>query len=199
MSIKIIGITGPSGAGKSELSRILKKRLVPCIDADKVYHSLLTPESDCTAALVCEFGEEILDENGAPDRKKLGNIVFSSPQKLEKLNSIVLHFVIENIKASISALDDAGEKNVAVDAPTLIESGFHLECDTVVSVLADTEKRIERIRERDKISKEAAEKRIFSQHPDEFYISHSDIVISNNASSEEFLKEAEEVLSEILR
>lgn len=198
MDIKIIGLTGPSGAGKSEFCQALKNRLVPFIDADKVYHSLLTPSSECTNALVSEFGAEILDVEGAPDRKKLGAIVFSSKEKLEKLNSLVLHFVIENMRATISALDAAGVKNVLVDAPTLIESGFHLECDTVISVIAPRESRIERILLRDGITREAAEKRVDSQHQDEFYITHSDIVIKNDSSPEELLARANEVLDAIL-
>ena len=97
MSIKIIGVTGPSGAGKSYLSGVLSKREIPTVDADGVYHSLLTKDSDCTRALVAEFGDSILDKNGAPDRKKLGAIVFNSKEKLERLNSIVLGFVIVKI------------------------------------------------------------------------------------------------------
>lgn len=198
MPINVIGLTGPSGAGKSELCRLISKRAIPCIDADKVYHSLLTPDSPCTEALTEEFGREILDGSGTPDRKKLGEIVFSSKEKLERLNSIVLRFVIENIKTTIAALDNAGVKNIIIDAPTLIESGFHLECDVVVSVIASRESRIKRICERDGINEDAAKKRVDSQHPDEFYISHSDIVISNDSSADDFAALAEEYLSKIL-
>lgn len=197
--MNVIGVTGPSGAGKSELCRLVRKMHIPFIDADEVYHSLLVCGSECTIALTEEFGEGILDENGVPDRNKLGAIVFSSKEKLEKLNEIVLHFVIDNIKTTIAALERAGVKNVVVDAPTLIESGFDRECDTVISVLAPKEERLRRILLRDGITQENAKKRIDAQKKDEFYIENSDVIIENSSTAEDFLARAEEVLKTILK
>ena len=46
----VIGITGPSGAGKGEVSRILNEKYgFPVLDADKIYHSLVSAPSDCTS------------------------------------------------------------------------------------------------------------------------------------------------------
>ena len=198
MPIKVIGLTGPSGAGKSSVCRVAKKENIPFIDADKVYHSLLTAGSDCTQALVLEFGNGILDSNGAPDTKRLAAIVFSSEEKLTRLNSLVLHFVIEKLRLMISELEASSEKCVIVDAPTLIESGFHKECDIVVSVIAPRTDRIGRICARDGISIENAEKRVVSQHPDEFYITHSDIVIINDADEDALEEKTRDLIDRIL-
>lgn len=198
MSIKIIGVTGPSGAGKSCLSTLFSEKGLPVIDADKVYHSLLKKDSECTKALVGEFGAEILNENGEPDTKKLGAIVFSSDEKLKRLNSLVLGFVIKEINGMISRLDADGHSAVAVDAPTLIESGFSKECDCVISILASAEKRIERICLRDNISREKALMRVNAQKKDDFYISNSDLVITNDGSTSEFFARAKEALREFL-
>ena len=198
MSIKIIGVTGPSGAGKSCLSTLFSEKGLPVIDADKVYHSLLKKDSECTKALVGEFGAEILNENGEPDTKKLGAIVFCSDEKLKRLNSLVLGFVIKEINGMISRLDADGHSAVAVDAPTLIESGFSKECDCVISILASAEKRIERICLRDNISHEKALMRVNAQKKDDFYISNSDLVITNDGSTSEFFARAKEALREFL-
>ena len=198
MSIKIIGVTGPSGAGKSCLSTLFSEKGLPVIDADKVYHSLLKKDSECTKALVGEFGAEILNENGEPDTKKLGAIVFSSDEKLKRLNSLVLGFVIKEINGMISMLDADGHSAVAVDAPTLIESGFSKECDCVISILASAEKRIERICLRDNISREKALMRVNAQKKDDFYISNSDLVITNDGSTSEFFARAKAALQEFL-
>ena len=198
MSIKIIGVTGPSGAGKSCLSTLFSEKGLPVIDADKVYHSLLKKDSECTKALVGEFGAEILNENGEPDTKKLGAIVFSSDEKLKRLNSLVLGFVIKEINGMISRLDADGHSAVAVDAPTLIESGFSKECDCVISILASAEKRIERICLRDNISREKALMRVNAQKKDDFYISNSDLVSTNDGSTSEFFARAKEALREFL-
>ena len=196
--MNVIGITGPSGAGKSELCRLAKQKNIPYIDADAVYHSLLVRGSACTRALIGEFGEDILDGCGAPDTKKLGGIVFSSAEKLERLNEIVLHFVIDDIKKTIAALESQNARNVIVDAPTLIESGFHKECDTVVSVLAPKEERLRRICLRDGITPENAKRRIDAQKDDTFYTQHSDTVIRNDSTPEDFLSRAEALFANIL-
>ncbi len=199
MAIRIIGVTGPSGAGKSYLSLVLKKKGLPVIDADGVYHSLLTKNSDCTLALVNEFGKEILDADGAPDTKKLGAIVFSSEEKLKKLNSLVLGFVIVKIKEIIAELDKKGESAVIVDAPTLIESGFSKECDAVVSVLSSKEKRIERIIMRDGISYEKAVMRVSAQKDDSFYKDNSHFVLTNDGDTESFESEIGILFENVLK
>lgn len=198
MSIKIIGVTGPSGAGKSYLSGVLSKREIPTVDADGVYHSLLTKDSDCTRALVAEFGDSILDKNGAPDRKKLGAIVFNSKEKLERLNSIVLGFVIVKIKELIAEFEKQGCFAVIIDAPTLIESGFSEECDVVVSVLSSKEKRIARIIERDEISHDKALMRVLAQKDDKFYKSNSHFVLFNDGDENEFERKINVLFDSIL-
>ncbi len=200
MAIKIIGITGPSGAGKSYLSSVLKHKGLPIIDADRVYHSLLTKDSDCTRALVGEFGAEILDrQSSAPDTKKLGAIVFSSEEKLKRLNSLVLGFVIVKIKEMIAEFDRQGSSAVIVDAPTLIESGFSKECDVVVSVLSTKDKRIERITLRDGISYEKALMRVSAQKDDEFYKSNSHFVLFNDCDRDTFECQINELFENIFK
>ena len=198
MSINIIGITGPSGAGKSLLCTYLAEKNIPVINADEVYHSLLVKNSPCTVALACEFGADILSPDGTPDRKKLGAIVFSSDEKLEKLNSIVLGFVIDRINEIIRSFEARGEKNVVLDAPTLIESGFSRECNTVVSVLAPRAERIERIMTRDNISEEAALMRVNAQKSDEFYIENSSCVIMNDSGADELYKSFDKLFAQIV-
>lgn len=195
--INIIGITGPSGAGKSMLCTYLAEKSIPVINADEVYHSLLVKDSPCTAALADEFGEGILAVDGTPDRKKLGAIVFSSDEKLERLNSIVLGFVIDKINKIIRSLAHKGAKTVVLDAPTLIESGFSRECDTVVSVLAPKQERIERIKLRDNITEEAALMRVNAQKSDDFYRENSHYVIMNDSGSDELYNSFDKLLAEI--
>lgn len=194
--MKIIGITGPSGAGKSLLSAAFQKLSIPCIDADGVYHSLLVPPSSCLDALKKAFGNDIFAFDGSLDRAALRNIVFSDEEKLRLLNSTVLSFVLDKTRKMIAELEKAGHEVVAFDAPTLIESGFNVECDTVISVLAPADVRLERIMKRDGISKEAAMLRINAQKQDEFYISHSDGILINDGSPEQLEKELASLLRE---
>ncbi|MBE6547022.1 MAG: dephospho-CoA kinase [Ruminococcaceae bacterium] len=191
----IIGITGPSGAGKSMLSDYLKERGLPVLDADAVYHELLLPPSPCLDALRSAFGSDIFFDDGTLNRRALSDIVFHDKAKLTRLNETVLGLVLAELRQRIAALAKAGETAVAVDAPTLIESGFHRECSAVVSVLAPAELRLARIMERDGLSPEAAQARLQAQQKDGFYRAHSQYILINEGRQEEFFAKCDELLS----
>ena len=188
--MKIIGITGPSGSGKSLLCKHLADSGIPCIDADAVYHGMLLPPSRCIDALVRVFGADLLAENGEIDRKTLSARVFSDPEQLKILNETVLPIVVDEINAIIASLISDGAKTVAVDAPTLIESGFYRSCDMIIAVIAPAEARIERIMARDGISEERARQRVLSQKDDDFYSSVADITIFNGKNEADFAETA---------
>ena len=194
MGIRIIGITGPSGAGKSLFCDRLKKYGIDTINADEVYHSLLIPPSPCLDAIRAVFGDSVFLPDGSLDRGALGTVVFSSHDKLELLNKTVLGFVLDKMEKMIASLEEEGKKFVFLDAPTLIESGFNKKCDTVISILSPKETRIARIAARDNISDSKAKERVLAQHDDEFYISHSDVILENTSDEASFIKKADDFL-----
>lgn len=80
-----------------------------------------------------------------------------------------------------------------LDAPLLFETGLHLICSPVVVVATSPEKQIARLMERDKCSREAAERMIAIQKPQEEKISRADIVLYNNGSVEELHTQLQQV------
>ena len=90
-----------------------------------------------------------------------------------------------------------GFDTVAVDAPTLIESGFYKECSSVISVLAPKEIRLLRIMERDCLTEEKAMLRINAQKSDDFYREYSNVVIENTGNLKQFKKEIETVIKNL--
>ena len=197
MPIKIIGVTGPSGSGKTMLCKFFEKQNIPAIYADALYHSMLVPPSDCLSAIRRVFGEAVFRTDGTLDRKKLGGIVFSDPEKLEILNKTVLSYVIAEIRRIVSDYEKAGHGIVIVDAPTLIESGFDTECAAVIAVLADKNKRIERIWARDGITEGEAEKRASAQKDDTFYVSAADFIFHNDGDPSLFEENAAALLGKL--
>ena len=172
---RLIGITGGSGCGKSHLSELLRKRGIPVIDCDLVSREIMAKDTPC-AKEVTEFFSKGILENGEINRRKLGGIVFSDPQKLEKLNEITHKYILADIYNRIKK-----EKStiVCIDGATLIESG--IECDMMVGILADKDIRKERIMARDSLCEEDAEYRIAAQKEDSFYIKNCDFVVYNNS------------------
>lgn len=178
--MKIIGLTGQSGAGKGAVSAILARNGFLCIDCDDVYHSLLIPPSKCLDEIKKTFGDGVIKRDGTLDRKKLGEAVFSDEEKLKKLNEITLHRVIDKCLEIIREKGDGGYVAAVLDAPTLYESGFDRECDTVLAVTADEETRISRIISRDGIDRKSALERIHAQKDESSYTSRADYVIRND-------------------
>ena len=189
--MKIIGITGPSGSGKTVLAKYFESIGVPTVDADKVYHSMLTPPSECLDAIRQNFGSDVFFADGSLNRVALGTIVFNDSKKLELLNYTVLDMVLDRIRDMIKDLEKQGYSAVIVDAPTLIESGFDKECSVVVSVIAPIEERTVRISQRDKISESKAKERVLAQKNDDFYTKHSDFVIHNDGVEADLLTKIE--------
>lgn len=194
----VIGITGPSGAGKGEVSRILRERYgFAVIDADKVYHDLVSFPSPCLEEIRVEFGDSVIDSEGSLNRHALAKMVLGeeNAQRLDVLNCITHKYVVSEIKEFIA---DYKEKDCdcVIDAPLLFEAKLDDECDFTVCVLADRELRAERISCRDKISIEDALLRISSQKNDEYYMSQSDYIICNDGSTDQLEVALNRILSE---
>lgn len=189
----IIGLTGPTGSGKSTVCTAAAQLGYTVIDCDAVAHAV-TENGEPLAALVAEFGERILHADGTLNRKELAEQAFADKAHTERLNRIVLPFVVDELKRRLAAL---GDQRVLLDAPTLYESGANALCDKVIAVLADKNVRMERIIRRDKLSTFMALLRLSAGKPDEFYRNKADILLVNNGTKAEFLEAAQTVLNQI--
>lgn len=176
-----IGLTGSMAAGKSTVSTILFDLGFYIIDADKTAHKALTFPK-VIAELEAAFGNGILDENGAANRKALANIAFSSPQNTDTLNSIIHPRVFEAMLKEAQEAEAAGRAHIVFDVPLLFETGFERHCDKVLCVIADDETRYERIMLRDGLSRTEAAARLARQMPQEEKAALSDAVIINDGS-----------------
>ena len=195
--MKIIGLCGGSGSGKGVVSSLFLEYNIPSIDTDAVYRELTSGESECLKALSLEFGNEIIADDGALNRKKLASVVFSgdnSSIKLKKLNEITHRFILDEARRRLLQYERQGCCAAIVDAPVLFESGFDDECDFTVCVVADRETRISRIIQRDGISRVAAEQRINSQIPDSELVSKCDYAVYNNSGPDALRPQIERIV-----
>ena len=194
----VIGITGPSGAGKGKASEILKSKYgFSIIDADNVYHSLVSKPSDCLDEIKLEFGDSVIDAHGALDRASLRKLVFGEEnrERLLLLNSITHKHVVNEIKNIISSLADTVSVCV-IDAPLLIEAGLCSVCDFTIAVIANKNIRAQRISCRDSISIDDAMLRISSQKEDEYYIQNTCHFVKNNGDEKYLTSSLYKILSE---
>ncbi|MCL1936582.1 MAG: dephospho-CoA kinase [Defluviitaleaceae bacterium] len=177
----IIGLTGPTGSGKSKVAGLFKDYNAHILDVDKYGHIALEHKQD---EIVSFFGYGILKTAGSAleiDRKKLGEIVFSSNSNLEILNNIVHKHITELVYKDVyKKLNESNGNIIIIDAALLFNLKLHLICTHTILVLCSKKKRLQRIMKRDKISKETAMNRIKSQEDYRKFKSIVDVVIFNN-------------------
>ena len=176
----VIGLTGSIGTGKSEAARQLEALGASIISADEVGHEAYTPNTEAWELVIAAFGDDILQDDGDIDRRKLGAIVFSDPGQLEKLNQIMHPRMARMVADKIEVLRDQGVNVVVVEAALLFEAGW----DTLVEEVWVTDSPehivIGRLKERNGLSEEEAKKRINSQMGRAERIERSDFVINNS-------------------
>ena len=198
----VIGLTGPTGAGKSIVSGILERNGIPVIDTDKVSRLVYEKGGACLAELVDAFGEGILAPDGTLDRKALASEVFESKEhteKLARLNSISHRHILARVDQWLEEKKQEGHCAAAVDAPQLFESGYDKSCDFIIGVVADKDKRIERIKARDNIDTDTALARVRSQHSDGFFEKSCSVVFHNDKSEAELEAEMAEIIEKLGR
>ncbi|NKE69377.1 dephospho-CoA kinase [Candidatus Manganitrophus noduliformans] len=161
-----VGLTGGIASGKSTVSRLFRETGAFVIDADEIAHAVIRKGAPAYAGVVEAFGAAILDKKGEIDRKRLGEIVFNDARRRERLNQLVhphVYAQAEKEKRAIAAAHP--EAVILFDVPLLIETGAHREMDLVIVVYADRATQIERLIERDGLTREEAERRIDAQMP----------------------------------
>lgn len=84
-----IGLTGGIGCGKSTVANLFAARGATIVDTDEIAHSLTAPGGAAMPALLAQFGDGAADANGAMDRAKMRELVFSDPQAKARLEAIL--------------------------------------------------------------------------------------------------------------
>jgi len=120
----VIGLTGGIGTGKSVVARILEEQGAVILDADRLGHEVYLPGMPAYDDIVAEFGPEVVAEDGKIDRKKLGPIVFSSPEKLARLNAITHPRMKEMMRERLAEAERAGSRIAVLEAALLFDAGW---------------------------------------------------------------------------
>jgi len=187
-----VAITGNIASGKSYVQKILEDKGFKVFDADKISHKLLENNEKL---IIKAFSDFDITEGEKISRQKLGKLVFNDENLRKKLENI-LH---PEIRKEILNLFKENEKEefVFVGIPLLYEAEMNDLFDKVIVVCTDENIRIQRILDRDNLSKDEALKRINSQMPQEEKVKLADFVIENNSDIETLEKNMCEILKQI--
>jgi dephospho-CoA kinase len=190
----VIGLTGGIASGKSTVSKMLKEMDITVIDADVEARLAVEKGEPAYQKIVAEFGDDILLDNEGIDRQKLGSIIFHNSEKRQLLNGIVHPEVRARMFNKIDTANKQGEKVVILDIPLLFESKLTSMVEKTILVYVDKPIQLQRLMERNQLSKEEAEARVNSQMPLSEKIALADVVIDNNGSIEETNRQLNEIL-----
>ena len=192
-----VAITGNIASGKSEVEKMLLNMGFKVADTDKINHFILMSDYSAILEIKQAFkDEDILDENGAISREKLGRIVFSSLEKKLKLEEI-LHKRIFN-KVEDFFKENANRDIVFVSIPLLFETNQQDIFDKIIFVSADVDVRVDRLIKRNGYTKEYALTRINAQDDELSKIQKSDFVIFNNSNFINLQNQVRSILEKLI-
>jgi dephospho-CoA kinase len=172
----MIGLTGGIGSGKSIVAKIFTTLGIPVFNADEEAKHIMQTSPSIKAKLIKQFGTDIYIEHGL-DKEKLASIVFNDSFQLQLLNAIVHPVTIQ------AAKDWAAKQTspyVIKEAALIFESAAADGLFKVIGVTAPLSLRIQRVMQRDGVSKEQVEARMQHQISDTIKMRLCDYVIQNN-------------------
>jgi dephospho-CoA kinase len=192
-----VALTGAIATGKSYVLGLLRQRGIPCLDADELAHGVMAPGTEATGAIAELFGD-VLDENGAVDRRKLGPLVFADPGARRQLEAIVHPAVYRAIAAGLRAFELTERPPiVVVDIPLLYETGHQADFAKVIATTCSDATQLSRLEDRG-LSPEAARQRLDSQLSAAEKASRADFVIDTDGSYEATRLQVDAILAELV-
>src|SRR5437867_1754966 len=182
----VIGLTGGIGTGKSVVAEILREQGAEILNADLVGHEAYLPGAPAYEDIVAEFGQDVVAKDGTIDRKRLGPIVFSSPDKLARLNAITHPRMKEMMREKLSEAERMGTRIAVLEAALLFDASWDDLTDEVWVTVVDAETAAQRASERSGIPVEQMLERIQKvQMASDERIRRSDVVIDTSGAIED--------------
>ena len=193
----LIGLTGGIASGKSTVSQMLADLGAVIIDADQLARDVVAPGTPGLAAVVAEFGPQVVTATGEMDRARVGEIVFADPARRAALEAIIWPLVGERSRTLAQEAPDGAL--VVHDIPLLVETDQQGTFDAVIVVDVPRETQIERMIGDRGMTRAEAESRIAAQLDRESRLAAATFVIENTGSREDLRHRVTQVFREITK
>jgi dephospho-CoA kinase len=196
--LPLIGLTGGIGSGKSTVASILNDLGCEIVDADAISRSTTAAGGRAIAAIAFVFGASFVGADGALDRIKMRDLVFSDPAAKAKLESIV-HPLIrqlmqEKIAAATKASATSGCLAIVLDLPLLAEktafNGWRSQLDAIWVVDCSEKTQVTRVMTRSGMTEAQVGAVILNQASRAERRRIADVVITNDSGTLSELKAA---------
>ncbi|BAM47074.1 dephospho-CoA kinase [Amphibacillus xylanus] len=194
---KVLGLTGSIATGKSTVAQLFIRENIPIIDADQISHQVIEPNQRAYQQVLRAFGDDILSSDQKINRKKLAELIFNDKAKRDLLNQIVHPIIIDQLIEERDRLISEGHALVVLDIPLLYELNLTNLVDKVIVVYTTRMTQLDRLMNRDQLTKLEAEQRINSQISIEEKKQKADYVIDNNGTKEVTAEQFEQLLNSL--
>ncbi len=190
---KIIGLTGGIGSGKSTVANYIASKGIPVYIADDEAKRLMELD-EAKQKIQSLFSESIFKKDQTLNRKRIAELVFNNPSKLQELNAVVHPLVHQHFKNWVKEHENF--PFVIKEVAILFETGGNKQCDKVILITAPEDLRIERACNRDNVDRETVLNRMKNQLPEAEKELLSDYVIHNIDLKQTF-KEVDVILKKL--
>ena len=195
----VIGITGGIGCGKTAATDYLAGQGALVIDADVISRALTAKDGEALPAIRAAFGDAVFEENGALNRRALAELVFSDEEKKRTLEGILHPMIQHQVVADIRRAGQEGVPFLFLSVPLLFETGMDTLCDETWCLSLDPEEQLERVMQRDGLTKAEALARIENQMPMDERSGRANVVIRTDRPIEATRLELHALLRDLKR
>ncbi len=179
-----LGLTGGVGSGKSTVATLLVQQGASLVDADAISRAATSPQGLAIEAITETFGSAFITPDGALDRDRMRQLVFSDPQAKARLEGIVHPLVGQEIARQAQAAEEAGSRCVVFDIPLLVESRhWRTSLDRILVVDCSRDTQITRVTARNGLAREEVEKIVAAQSPRLQRLQAADMILFNDGIS----------------
>jgi dephospho-CoA kinase len=188
-----IGLTGGIGTGKTTVSNYLVRAYhLPVLDADLYARDAVKAGSPILTDIFNRYGNKVKLADGSLNRSALGEIIFNNPEEKLWLESKIHPYVRDRFTAKLQELK---VDTVVLAIPLLFEAKMTDLVTEIWVVSCDRQEQIRRLIDRDRLSEAQARARIESQLPLEQKVEMADVVLNNDSTVEELLRQVDVALT----
>ena len=179
--MRIYGLTGGIGSGKSTVAKIFEACGIPVLYADLLARDAIAPGTEGLREVLAVFTTDVLDADGALDRRRLAQLIFNDSSAKRRLEAIIHPRVHEQFGRRTSALAAAGVEAMIYEVPILFERDLDPIFTAIMLVCSPEHERVRRVAARDGVSPREVRDRMHNQLPDEQKRARATYVIENDA------------------
>jgi dephospho-CoA kinase len=176
-----IGLTGGIGSGKSTLGQMLVARGIPLVDADAIAHQVTAPQGAGIEPIRRQFGDAFIDAQGALDRARMRQHVFSNPSAKLALQSLLHPLIHQRILEEVAKTAKEGNSMVLIDIPLLVESAhWRGQLDKVIVVDCAEATQVRRVMARNHMAEADVRQIMANQAKRSQRLAAADVVVFND-------------------